>query len=89
MILPGLISIAFYKRRPTLVQIGLGLVATILLSAVLGYISPGGPLGQLGSVIVAIVGGVVIYFAILWYLIYVYQPKHAARPVPDSPSTPP
>jgi len=40
-------------------------------------------------VIVAIVGGVVIYFAILWYLIYVYQPKHAARPVPDSPSTPP
>jgi hypothetical protein len=89
MILPGLISIAFYRKRPTPVQIALGLVATIALSAALGYISPGGPLGQLGSVIVAIIGGVAIYFVILWYLISVYQPKHAASAAPNSPTSPP
>jgi hypothetical protein len=89
MILPGLISIAFYRKRPSSLQVGLGLVATVVLSAALGYISPGGPLGQLGSVIVAIVGGVAIYLAILWYLIYVYQPKHLTSREPASPTTPP
>src|SRR5260370_22967053 len=53
MFAPGIISLAFYKRKPSLVQVILGLVATIVLSALLGYISPGGPLGQIGSVIVA------------------------------------
>jgi len=88
MILPGLISNAFYRKRPTPVQIGLGLIVTILLSAALGYVSPSGPLTQLGSVIVAIVGGVAIYLAILGYLIYVYQPKHAAVSAPNPPTTP-
>ena len=89
MILPGLISLAFYKRSPGPGQIVLGLVATVVLSALLGYISPGGPLGQLGSVIVAVVGGVVLYFAILAYLYYRYIPKHARPPVPTSPVVPP
>src|SRR5258708_15912740 len=53
MFVPGIISLAFYKRRPSRVQVILGLVATIVLSALLGYISPGGPLGQIGSVIMA------------------------------------
>lgn len=81
VILPGLISIAFYKRRPSTTQIVLGLVATVLLSALLGYVSPGGPLGQVGSVIVAIIGGVLLYVAILAYLWYVYYPKHSKPPV--------
>jgi Na+-driven multidrug efflux pump len=89
VILPGLISVAFYKRKPTAVQIGLGLVATIVLSAALGYISPGGPLGVVGSVVVAIAGGVVLYLAILWYLVYVYQPKHAPSSSQIPPAIPP
>jgi hypothetical protein len=89
MILPGLISIAFYKKRPSPLQTGLGLAAAIVLSAALGYISPGGPLGRLGSVIVAVIGGVAIYVAILWYLVYVYQPRHAVPPSPNSPAAPP
>jgi len=89
MILPGLISIAFYKRKPSALQVGLGLVATVVLSALLGYVSPGGPLGQLGSVIVAIAGGIALYIAILGYLIYYYQPKHANLPTQAPPATPP
>jgi hypothetical protein len=89
MMLPGLISIAFYKRRPSALQIGLGLAATVVLSALLGYVSPGGPLGQLGSVIVAVVGGVALYIAILWYLIYFYQPRHANQTMRAPPSNPP
>src|SRR3989442_10197949 len=65
MFVPGIISLAFYKRKPSLVQVILGLVATIVLSALLGYISPGGPLGQVGSVIVAAVRGVIPYFLVL------------------------
>jgi len=89
MILPGLISVAFYKRRPSALQVGLGLAATVVLSALLGYVSPGGPLGQLGSVIVAVAGGVALYVAILWYLVYFYQPRHANPPMQAPPTTPP
>jgi len=89
MILPGLISIAFYRRRPSVTQVILGLVATILLSALLGYVSPGGPLGQIGSVIVAIIGGVLLYVVILAYLWYVYYPKHSTSPVTAPPVGPP
>jgi len=81
MILPGLISLAFYKRSPSRLQIGLGLLATVVLSALLGYVSPGGPLGQVGSVIVAVIGGAVLYFAILAYLVYRFRRK------PREPST--
>jgi uncharacterized membrane protein YeaQ/YmgE (transglycosylase-associated protein family) len=88
MFAPGMISLAFYKRRPSRVQVILGLVATIVLSALLGYISPGGPLGQIGSVIVAVVGGVILYVAILAYLLYRYQPRHANQrnPTPPAPA---
>ncbi|MGD0250378.1 MAG: hypothetical protein ABSB97_05780 [Thermoplasmata archaeon] len=85
MILPGLVSLAFYKRKPTVTQVVLGLAATVLLSAVLGYISPGGPLGQEGSVIVAVIGGVILYFAILAYLYHRYRSRHAQPSVLTSP----
>ncbi len=85
MFAPGIISLAFYKRRPSRIQVVSGLVATIVLSAVLGYISPSGPLTQLGSVILAIIGGVILYVAILAVLLYWYQPRHA-RPPMTNPS---
>ena len=89
MFAPGIISLAFYRRRPSRVQVILGLVATVVLSALLGYISPGGPLDQLGSVILAVVGGVIVYVAILAVLLYWYQPRHAKPPVPTSPASTP
>jgi uncharacterized membrane protein YeaQ/YmgE (transglycosylase-associated protein family) len=89
MFVPGIISLAFYKRRPSRIQVILGLLATIVLSALLGYISPGGPLGQLGSVILAVIGGVILYVAILAYLLYRYQPKHAKPPMPTPPAPAP
>ncbi len=84
MFAPGIISLAFYKRRPSGVQVILGLVATIVLSALLGYISPSGGIGQLASVILAVIGGVILYVAILAYLLYRYQPRHA-KPLPTLP----
>jgi drug/metabolite transporter (DMT)-like permease len=89
MILPGLVSLAFYKRRPSTPFIILGLAFTIALSAILGYVSPGGPIGQTGSVIVAIVGGVILYFAILAYLWYRRQPNPRDPPVPTPPTESP
>ena len=87
MIAPGIIGLAFYKRRPSRLQVILGLVATIVLSALLGYISPPGALGsQLASVIAAVIGGVILYVAILAYLIYRYQPKHAKARTPTPPA---
>jgi uncharacterized membrane protein YeaQ/YmgE (transglycosylase-associated protein family) len=89
MFAPGIISLAFYKRRPSRVQVILGLVATVVLSALLGYISPSGPLTQVGSVIVAVIGGVILYVAILAYLLYRYQPKHAKSPMAKPPAPAP
>jgi hypothetical protein len=89
MILPGLISIAFYRKRPGLGGIALGLALTVGLSAGLGYISPGGPLGAEGSVLVAILGGVLLYFAVLAYLYLVYYPKHPTRSSGASPARDP
>jgi len=88
MFAPGIISLAFYKRRPSLVQVILGLVATVVLSALLGYISPGGPLGQVGSVILAVVGGVILFVLILVGLLYWYQPRHAKPPIPTPAPAP-
>ncbi len=85
MFVPGIISLAFYKRRPSRVQVILGLVATVVLSALLGYISPPGALGQLGSVIAAVIGGVILYVATLALLLYWYQPRHA-RPATPTPA---
>ena len=89
MFVPGIISLAFYKRRPSRVQVILGLVATIVLSALLGYVSPGGPIGQVGSVILAVVGGVILYVVILAVLVYWYQPRHVKPPTATSPAPAP
>jgi tellurite resistance protein TehA-like permease len=89
MILPGLISFAFYKRRPSTIQVSLGLLATVALSAILGYFSPGGPLGRNGSIVVAIVGGVILYFGILAFLFYRFRHLQTESPKPTSPSVPP
>lgn len=89
MILPGLISVAFYRRRPSTAQVVLGVAATVVLSALLGYVSPPGPLTQLGSVVVAIAGGVLLYVGVLLYLVYRYQPRHAAAVASHPPATSP
>jgi hypothetical protein len=77
--LPGLVSIAFYRRRPTGLQVAAGIAVTVVVSGFLGAIFPTGPLTRLGSIILAIVGGVALYVAILAYLVYVYQPMKAQR----------
>lgn len=91
MILPGLISVAFYRRRPSAVQIGLGLAFTVVVSGLLGYVQDVGTSRVWENVAVAIVGGVVIYVAILLYLIYRYLPKRALahESPPPASSTPP
>jgi hypothetical protein len=77
MILPGLISAAFYRRRPSALQIGLGLAFTVVLSGLLGYIQDVGTSRVWDNVVLAIVGGVILYVAILAYLVYVYLPKRS------------
>ncbi|MGC2290120.1 MAG: hypothetical protein WA688_09750 [Thermoplasmata archaeon] len=91
MILPGLISAVFYRRRPSTLQIGLGLAFTVVLSGLIGYIQDVGTSRVWENVTLAIVGGVILYVAILAYLVYRYFPKHAKageQPAP-SPSAPP
>jgi FtsH-binding integral membrane protein len=89
--LPGLISVAFYRSRPTASQVTLGLVFTIAVSGLLGYIQDYGTMRVWENTILAIILGLVLYFAILAYLWYVYFPKHEAsrlgsnRP-PSSPN---
>jgi len=90
MILPGLISAVFYRRRPTAIQIGLGLAFTIALSGLLGYVQDVGTSRVWENVVLAIVGGVILYVAILAYLVYVYFPKRAkAAEQPTASSTAP
>jgi hypothetical protein len=91
MILPGLISAAFYRRRPSALQIGLGLVFTIVVSGLLGYIQDVGTSRVWENVALAIVGGVILYVAILAYLVYRYFPqrsKAGERPAPSSSAPP-
>lgn len=91
MILPGLISAAFYRRRPSALQISLGLAFTIGLSGLLGYVQDIGTSRVWENVALAIVGGVILYVAILVYLVYRYFPKHAEprQESPPSASAPP
>ncbi len=90
MILPGLVSVAFYRRRPTAGQIALGLAFTAALSGALGYWQDAGRSFVWDNVVLAIVGGVVLYVAILAYLVYVYLPKRArAAGAGAPPSSPP
>ncbi|MGB6501052.1 MAG: hypothetical protein WBG19_06610 [Thermoplasmata archaeon] len=91
MILPGLISVVFYRRRPSTLQIALGIVFTVVLSGLLGYIQDVGTSRVWENVAIAIVGGVIIYVAILAYLVYRYFPKQAkaGKQAVPSTSTPP
>ena len=91
MILPGLISAAFYRRRPSALQIGLGLAFTVVLSGLLGYIQDVGTSRVWDNVALAIVGGVILYVAILVYLVYYYFPKRqiADESRATSPAAPP
>jgi hypothetical protein len=88
MILPGLISAAFYRRRPGKLQITLGLAFTIVLSGLLGYIQDAGTSRVWLNVILAIVGGVLLYVAILAYLLYRYFPKKVEAGDRASPAPP-
>lgn len=88
MILPGLISAAFYRRRPSTLQIGLGLAFTVGLSGLLGYLQDLGTSRVWQNVALAIVGGVVLYVAILLYLIYRYLPRRALAQEPSVPTAP-
>ncbi len=90
MILPGLVSVAFYRRRPGALQIGLGLAFTVVVSGLLGYWQDEGKSFVWDNVALAIVGGVVLYVAILVYLVYVYLPKRARSATgAASPPSPP
>ena len=75
MMLPGLVSVAFYRRRPSPPQLALGLAFTVGASAALGFVLPGGPLGRLGSVLVAVASAVALYFGIFAYLSTRYGTK--------------
>jgi ABC-type multidrug transport system permease subunit len=72
---PGLIAAVYYRRRPTGLQIALGIAFTVVLSGLLGYIQDAGTSRVWENVALAIVLGVVLYIAILAYLVYVYFPK--------------
>jgi hypothetical protein len=87
MILPGLISLAFYKRRPSGFQIALGLAATIALSALLGYLQLVGSPGVWENVALAVVGGVVLYLAILAYLFHRFRSKVPLTPAAEVPGS--
>lgn len=90
MILPGLISVAFYRRRPRTWQVVVGLVFTIVVSALLGYWQDYGTSRVWENTILAAVGGVALYVAILVYLLYRYFPKQARSGVDSTlpPSSP-
>jgi hypothetical protein len=82
MFAPGLISAAFYRRRPGALQISLGIVFTVVVSGLLGYIQDYGTSRVWTNVALAIAGGLIIYLAILAYLLYVYFPKRTRGPSP-------
>ena len=88
MILPGLVSVVFYRRRPSVLQTGLGLAFTVVLSGCLGYVQDMGTSRVWENTVIAIVGGVALYAAILAYLVYWYYPKRARRGEPSTPQSP-
>ena len=87
--LPGLVSLAFYRRRPSRSQIALGAGITAAASAALGAILPTGSLTRWESILLAVVGGLALFSAILAWLWYVYLPMRAARSSARGPSVPP
>jgi hypothetical protein len=85
MFAPGLISAVFYRRRPTTLQIALGIAFTVVVSGLLGYVQDVGTSRVWENVTLAIIGGVVLYVVILAYLVYVYFPKHEAAAAAAQP----
>jgi len=79
---PGLISAVFYRRPPTRLQIALGIAFTVVVSGLLGYLQDAGTSRVWENVALAVVLGVILYVAILAYLVYVYFPKRAKVPAP-------
>jgi hypothetical protein len=75
MFAPGLIAAVYYRRRPTRLQIALGVAFTVVLSGLLGYIQDAGTSRVWTNVALAIIMGVLLYGAILAYLVYVHFPK--------------
>lgn len=90
MILPGLISLAFYRRRPTRLQVVLSVAFTVVVSGLLGYWQDYGTPRVWLNVVLAIVGGVALYLAIYAYLVYRYFPRHpvVSPPAPQTPVPP-
>ncbi|MCI4324481.1 MAG: hypothetical protein L3K00_01140 [Thermoplasmata archaeon] len=68
----------------------LGVAFTVAVSALLGYIQDVGTSRVWENVVLAIIGGVILYVAILAYLVYVYFPKREKLAPPADPprSTP-
>ncbi len=60
MILPGLISVVFYRKAPTATQLTLGLVFTIVISGLLGFWQDYGTSRVWENTIIAIIGGVIL-----------------------------
>ena len=83
MFAPGLISAVFYRRRPTTLQISLGIAFTVVVSGLLGYVQDVGTSRVWENVALAIVGGIILYAAILAYRVYVYFPKRERLPAPS------
>lgn len=88
MMLPGLISIAFYRKRPTSAQISWGLLFTVVASGLIGYFQLYGTPRAWENALLAIFFGVLLYAGILFYLVYFYIPKMErvrATPVRSAP----
>jgi hypothetical protein len=83
MFAPGLIAAVLYRRRPTGVQIALSVAFTVVVSGLLGYIQDVGTSRVWENVAAAIVLGLVLYLAILAYLLYVYFPKREKSAAPS------
>lgn len=86
MFAPGLISAVFYRRRPTKIQIALGVAFTVVVSGLLGYIQDVGTSRVWENVALAIVLGLFLYLAILAYLLYVHFPKQERSSTPPQQS---
>jgi hypothetical protein len=92
MMVPGLISLAFYKRRPRLGQVLVGFVLTVVLSALLGYPFPGNILSHGGPVVgpaLAAASGAILYLAVVAYFYYRYREKLPETPEGAPRATPP
>lgn len=83
MFAPGLIAAALYRRRPTRVQIALSVAFTAVVSGLLGYVQDFGTSRVWENAALAVVLGLLLYLAILAYLLYVYFPKREKQIAPS------